>query len=85
MVLKSFSKTKNIQPKSFSMSKWVTLMTVTDEVEAALKAGFLKEAGIECVIEPVAFSAYPMASLFKINVAAEEFEQAKTVLSQLER
>ena len=67
------------------MPKWITLLTVSDEVEANLKAGFLEEAGIECVIEPMAFSAYPMSSLFKINVAEEHLAQAKTVLSQLER
>ena len=68
-----------------SPTDWVTVLTVTDEIEANLKKGFLEESGIECQIDPLAFRAYPALSQFNITVPWYQASEAKEILKEISR
>ena len=64
--------------------EWVTIATVSDEIDANLKKGFLEDAGIRCVIEPIVYrprSVVPILNQFKINVPSNHAESARQILS----
>ena len=66
--------------------EWVTVVTVSDEIDANLKKGFLEDVGIKCVIEASIFrprSVVPLFNQFKINVPKEKLEAAKQVLAEI--
>lgn len=68
-----------------SEEKWVLLLTVQNEMEANFRKDYLQDNGIECIIEPVAFRAYPSAGHFNLNVRPQEIKKAKQILSQLKK
>ena len=66
--------------------EWITVVIVSDEIDANLKKGFLEDVGIRCIVEPSIFrprSVIPIFNQFKINVLKEELEAAKQVLAEL--
>lgn len=65
--------------------KWITLVIEHDEIQAQIKKGFLEEAGVECILEPVASHAYNFLNSYKLNVLEHQKDLALTVLSQLDR
>ncbi len=64
------------------METWVTVFIAYDEVDAQLKKGFLDEAGIPCLIEPLNVSPYPFLSEFRIKVLIGYREQAEEILNR---
>lgn len=64
---------------------WVTVLTVTNEIDANLKKGLLEDAGIECVIESTPFRAYPISNLnkFDLSVPRIKLRDVREILDEI--
>ena len=85
IVRKLFLTSKEKLRQPVSSQDWVTILTVTDEIEANLKKWFLEESGIECQIDPAVFRAYPFLNQFKITVPWYQVSEAKELLKEISR
>lgn len=73
---------------SSEAQKWVTVTEVADEIDAHLIKGLLEESGIRCVIEASIYrprSVAPIHNIIKLNVPADQFNQAKKILLEIEK
>ena len=66
-------------------NNWITILTVTDEIEANLKKSVLENFEIDCLIEPVQFTAYGNLSEFKLNVQEKDAKRAKEILDGIDK
>ena len=65
----------------------MTVKEVVDEIDANLIKGLLEESGILCVIEASIYrprSVAPIHNIIKLKVPADQFDQAKKILLEIE-
>lgn len=76
------------QEKGATITRWVTVAIVNDEIDAHLKQGMLQEVGVTCVVESSIFrprSVVPIFSRFKLNVPEEHEALARQALDEMEQ
>ncbi len=65
---------------------WVVIQRIPDQFEATLMEGYLREAGIECVLETVFFSQEPtnfgLLGEYRLHVRKGQLEAAARLLEE---